>query len=228
MEPSIVVPGVHRLEQVLAWGWSMSMHLLALPDGGVLVHSPTWCGDGTFEAVEAIGEVRAILAPNHFHHLSLARFRQRWPDAIAVAAPAALPRLARKGHADLRDLDALTPLLPAGARAIPCAMKSGEAWLSWPTPDGAALVVCDAFFHVTRPVRGFRGWVLRRLQIAPGLCFGATTRRLAIADRAAFLAWATSAIADVAPTWLIPSHGAALHDPDLAGRLQALLAARLA
>jgi hypothetical protein len=224
-----VLPGVHRLEKLLPWGFSLSMHVMALPDGGVLVHSPTWCGDGTFEAVDALGEVRAIVVPNHFHHRSLARFRARYPRARAVASAAARPRLARKGHAALGDLDELAPLLPAGAHAIACAhMRSGEAWLTWPAPGGPALVVCDAFFHLVRPLRGVRGWVLRRLRIAPGLCFGWTTKWLAVGDRARFSAWATATLAELAPRWLVPSHGAALQDERLAARLAELLATRLA
>ena len=228
MRAAPILPGVDRLERVLDGGWSLSMHLFALPGGGVLVHSPTWCGEGTFDAVDAAGEVRAILAPNHFHHASLARFRARYPAALAVATAQAQARLARKGHRDLADLDALAPLLPAGARAIACAhMKTGEAWLVWPAPGGPALVVCDAFFAVEGPVRGPRGWLLRRMQIAPGLCFGWTTKYVAVADRPAFRAWAAETIAGIAPRWLVPSHGAPVEDGELASTLTALLARRL-
>lgn len=224
----LVVPGVHRLDKVLDWGWSIGMHLLELPGGGVLVHSPTWCGEGTFDAIDALGEVRAILAPNHFHHLGIERFRARYPGAIVVAAPGARPRLGKKGHAGLAELDALAALLPAGARVLACDhVKSGEVWLTWPTPDGPALIVCDGFFHVTRPVRGFAGWVLRRMKIAPGLCFGWTYKALVVRDRAGYRDWASRTIAEVAPAWLIPSHGAALRDDALAERLVALLSARL-
>jgi hypothetical protein len=225
----LVVPGVHRIEKVLPWGWSVSMHVLDLPGGGVLVHSPTWCGDGTFEALDAVGEVRAILAPNHFHHVSLPRFRTRYPGARVVATERARRRLARKGHDGLADAAELAPLLPGGARLIVCEeMKSGEAWIAWPTPDGPALIVCDAFFHAVRPLRGPRGWVLRRMKIAPGLCVGWTTKALVVADHDRFRAWATGVVAELRPAWLVPSHGAALHDVALAERVSALLASRLA
>jgi hypothetical protein len=223
-----VVPGVHRIEKVLDWGWSNSMHVLTLADGGVLVHSPTWCGDGTFEAVEQLGPVRAILAPNHFHHVFLARFRERYPAAIVVATAQARKRLERKGHGGLRDIVELSPWLPDGARVVACEhMKTGEAWLVWPAPGGPALVVCDGFFHVTRPVRGFRGWMLRRMKIAPELSFGWTTKNLALTDASAFKAWVTGFLDEVAPRWLVPSHGAVIEDETIASRIRTLLDARL-
>jgi hypothetical protein len=223
-----IVPGVHRIEKVFGWGWSLSMHLLALPGGGLVVHSPTWCGEGTFEAIDALGEVRAILAPNHFHHASMQRFRERYPAARPLASAVARPRLERKGHAGLGDAGELAAMLPSGARLIATEeMKNGEVWIAWPAAGGTALVVCDGFFHVERPVRGFKGWVLRRMKIAPGLAFGWTTKALVVGDRARFRDWATATMREVAPRWLIPSHGATLADDALPDRIAELLAARL-
>jgi hypothetical protein len=222
-----IAPGVHRIEKVDGNGFSLSMFLFTLRDGGVLVHSPTWCGDGTFEAVESVGPVRAILAPNHFHHLSVPRFRQRYPEALAVCAPRARARLEKKGHAGLGELDALTPLLPSGARTIACDMKNGEAWIVWPSPEGPALVVCDAYFHYTRPFTGFKGWVLRRLHIGPGLKFGRTTKWVGVDDKATFTTWADTTVREVAPVALWPSHGDVLRAPDLPAQLDAAVRARL-
>ena len=95
------------------------MFAIPLPDGGVLIHSPTWLGDdSTFSRIEAVGTPRVLFAPNHFHHLSLARFRDRYPQALAVATWTALTRLQAKGHEGLSDVTAAAPLLPAGARFV--------------------------------------------------------------------------------------------------------------
>ena len=40
--------------------------------------------------------------------------------------------------------------------------------------------MCDAFFHVTRPVRGVTGFALRMLRTTPGLCVGTTFLWLAV------------------------------------------------
>ena len=82
-----------RIVEDLAGGWQRAMVLVRLPGGGLLVHSPTWVGPATFAKVEAFGEPRVLFAPNHFHHMFLARFRERWPGARAVAGGVALGRL---------------------------------------------------------------------------------------------------------------------------------------
>src|SRR5512139_3033840 len=104
-----VAPGVRQLGRRDASGWRVTMTLLDLGEGGLLVHSPTWVGDDTPRLVATAGTPRFLLAPNHFHHLSLARFREQWPDATALAAPRALPRLTGRGHAGL---------VPIGAEAL--------------------------------------------------------------------------------------------------------------
>lgn len=196
------------------------MHLVRLAGGGVLVHSPTWLGEDTFERVSAIGEPRVLFAPNHFHHLSLQRFRERWPDAVAVASEAALPRLRDKGHEGLGGLESASALLPPGATWLRCeGTKSGEAWLSVPRGAGRAWIVCDAFFHVTRPLSGMTGLALRALAVAPGLRVSRTFRWLAVRDRAAYRAWALEKIAREAPSELHVSHGETLAAADLPARL---------
>lgn len=209
MTPDLVAPGVHRFEKLDGtWGWSLNMLAAELPDGGLLLYSPTWLGPGTFEAVDALGEVRVLVAPNHFHYLSLARFRERYPRARAVASHGALPRLEKRGLTDLEPLSEAARFLPPGAHfVVPDALRSGEAWLSLPGEDGPTWLVCDAWFHVTRPLTGFAGAVLRALRTGPGLCVGGTFRLLAVGDRRAYVASARAALDQEKPAILVPSHG---------------------
>src|SRR5207237_191820 len=146
--------GVFLFEKVLGSGWSLNMAAVRLPSGGLLLHSPVYAGPESFAQVEALGRPEVLFAPNHFHHLSLPRYVERYPSALAVASSAALPRLRRKGHSTLRPLEESASRLPPGARWLPCAgTRSGEAWLSVPGERGSTLLVADAFFAVTRPVK---------------------------------------------------------------------------
>lgn len=208
MTPDLVAPNVHRFEKATKQGWGLNMLAAHLPDGGLLLYGPTWLGPGTFEAVDALGEVRAIVAPNHFHHLSLPRFRERYPKALAVAADGALPRLAKMGHAGVQPLSAAEALLPPGARfVVPDGTKTGEAWLSMPGDLGPTWLVCDAWFHVTRPVTGLLSLFLRLTKTWPGLRVGRTFRLLAMRDRAAYVAFTRAELAREKPAILMPSHG---------------------
>lgn len=227
--PGVHFPTVLQIERVAANGWPNNMFAIPLPNHGAIVHSPTWLGDdSTFSRVEAAGTPRVLFAPNHFHHLSLARFRARYPEAIAVASPSALVRLRAKGHQGLRALADAAPLLPQGARFLACeGLRSGEAWLSFVDDRGRrTLLVGDAFFHVRQRVKGIAGFVLRRLGTLPGLTIGDTFRWLAVSDRQKYRGWATEVIRGEAPRRLAMSHGAVVEQDDLVERLVSLLEAR--
>jgi len=207
------------------------MATMSLRDGGTLIYSPTWLGDeSTFAQVEALGTPRVLLAPNHFHHLSLGRFRARYPDALAVAAKSALPRLEAKGHRGLRDVTEVQGLLPTGSRVLcPEGLRSGESWLSLADERGQrTLLVGDAFFNVVQPVKGASGFALRHLLgTLPGLRIGDTFRWLAVRHRAVYRRWATDVLAREQPRRLAVSHGEILESDDLGARLVSLVEARV-
>jgi hypothetical protein len=220
--PRAAADGVHQLERTDANGWPVQMTLVDLGGGALAVHSPTWLGEGTFEAIEALGTPRVLLAPNHFHHRSLRRFRDRWPTAVACAAPGAIPRLARQGHEGLASIDDVA--LGDRARFLRCeGVKTGETWIA----VGSTWVVCDAFFNVEHHVTGLVGFALRRLRTCPGLCIGDTFRWLGIRDRARYVAWVRAELEQEPPARLVFSHGAPLGGPELATRVARLLRERL-
>jgi len=218
---------VVRIPKPFGTGWELGMILVRLEDGGVLVHSPTWIGDDTFERVLAVGEPRVLFAPNYFHHLSLARFRERWPEARVVAGRAAVPRLRRLGYTYVEPVDDQVPL-PAGGRLLECeGTKAGETLVSLPGPRGRTWIVCDAFFHVTRPVTGAMGLALRATKATPGLAIGQTFLWLALKDRRRYRQWATETIEHERPTALWLSHGDTVEGDDLPERLVGLVRARV-
>ena len=62
-----------------------------LSDGGLFVCSPGAIDDALAESVSKLGEVRALAAPNRFHHLYVTEWQERFP-AAQVFVPASLPR----------------------------------------------------------------------------------------------------------------------------------------
>lgn len=63
------------------------MVVARLSDGAVWVWSPIALTDELARQVEAIGLVRHIVSPNKIHHLFLAEWAERWPDARMYAPP---------------------------------------------------------------------------------------------------------------------------------------------
>jgi hypothetical protein len=70
------------------------MVVVRLADGSAWVWSPVALTEELAHAVEAIGPVRYILSPNKIHHLFLAEWAERWPEARLFAPPG----LASKKH----------------------------------------------------------------------------------------------------------------------------------
>jgi hypothetical protein len=63
------------------------MTVLRLPDGGLLLHSPTRYSIALKQALDAIGPVRHLVAPNLAHWMFLKDWQTAYPDATTWAAP---------------------------------------------------------------------------------------------------------------------------------------------
>ena len=63
------------------------MVVIRLPDSGLMIWSPIALSGRLRAAVDAVGPVRHILAPNSLHHLFLAEWKTAYPDARLHAAP---------------------------------------------------------------------------------------------------------------------------------------------
>ena len=63
------------------------MTAVRLPDGGIFLHSPVELDEHTREEIDALGPVRHVVAPNCFHHLFAAAYREAYGEALLWAAP---------------------------------------------------------------------------------------------------------------------------------------------
>lgn len=61
--------------------------LVRLPGGALWVHSPVGAGPALYDAVEALGPVRHLIAPNSLHHAYVADWKARFPDGRIHAVP---------------------------------------------------------------------------------------------------------------------------------------------
>lgn len=63
------------------------MTVVRLPGGGLFVHSPVSLDEETRAAVDALGPVQAIVAPNLYHHLYVGEWARAYPEATVSACP---------------------------------------------------------------------------------------------------------------------------------------------
>ncbi|NUP04775.1 MAG: DUF4336 domain-containing protein [Polyangiaceae bacterium] len=63
------------------------MTIVRLSAGGLFVHSPVALDDETRREVDALGEVRAVVAPSLFHHLNVRAWMTAYPKAVYAACP---------------------------------------------------------------------------------------------------------------------------------------------
>jgi len=137
------------------------MALAKLADGGVWVWSPVALTPALAGAVEAIGPVREIVSPNKIHHLFLAAWAERWPEA-RVHAP---PGLARRKPELRFDAELGDAPDPAWAGEIDQTVFHGSLFMEevvfFHRPSRAA-IVCDLVQrHDPATLRGWKGWLMR-------------------------------------------------------------------
>jgi hypothetical protein len=61
--------------------------VVRLSDGGLFVHCPVALDDETRREVDALGEVRAVVASSLFHHLYVGEWMKAYPQALFAACP---------------------------------------------------------------------------------------------------------------------------------------------
>ncbi|MCF2905651.1 DUF4336 domain-containing protein [Octadecabacter sp. CECT 8868] len=77
------------------------MTVVRLRDGGLWIHSPIHMSDEVLRNVNALGEVKHLIAPNWIHYASVGTWSDAFPDAITWGAPGVEDR-ARSRNVPLR------------------------------------------------------------------------------------------------------------------------------
>lgn len=72
---------------VAGFRYPTRMVVIRLSDGALFVWSPTALTDELRAAVDSLGPVRHVVAPNALHHLFISKWHQTYPDAKLYAAP---------------------------------------------------------------------------------------------------------------------------------------------
>jgi len=95
-----ITEGLHAIaipHTMLGLHLGTRMTVVTLPDGSLLVHSPITPTPALRAAVDALGEVSTIVAPNLYHHVYAGAFKDAYPKAKLVG-----PRALARKRPDLR------------------------------------------------------------------------------------------------------------------------------
>ncbi len=124
-------------------------------DGSLLLWSPLALEPEDEDQLESLGGVSAVVAPNTYHHLFLARAQARWPDAKLWAAPGVeIKQPGLKIHRTLSDSVDVDPAV--GTRLVGGLPKLNEvAVVHRPS---RTLLVADMLFNVDQAA-----WVAKLL-----------------------------------------------------------------
>lgn len=221
------------------WSYSVSnlsffdlrMLAIRLIDGSFMVYSPiSSVDDEIWQALDQMGRVSTLLAPNHYHNLGLQPCLRRYGQLRLVAASDAIPRLTKKTSLVFETTEALSLLLPKGLNwASPEGLKGGETWLYTQSVDESdgdrkqLLIVCDAFFNMSHPKSGLIHVIFRMAGTYPGLRVSRLFPLIGAQDMDQYKTWLREFLARVNPNKLIPAHGEIIERTDLADKLLALL-----
>ena len=155
-------------------------------DGRLVVHNAVALEDDAMQQIESWGEVGFLVVPNGYHRLDARVFHERYPSARVLCPAGATKRVAQvvsvSGSYDEFPADEAVSLQTLDGTG------GAEGAMLVRADDGTSVVLNDAVFNMPH-VRGFTGFVLRRITASTG---GPRVSRVArlfmIEDKAAFAA----------------------------------------
>jgi hypothetical protein len=207
MSLDVLVPGqLWHATQRLRFGplsLSTRMSVVRRADGTLWVHSPILPTPALRRALDALGPVRQVVAPNRSHHLYIAPFLQAWPEAKGYVAPGLAAK--RPDLAHLQTIDAASAELcgdELGAVFVEGLPVLNETvWLHVPS---RTLVVTDLLFRFGPEGPPLTRWVARALGVHGRLAMS-RTMRLMVRDRDA-LRRSVERILALAPVRVLLAH----------------------
>lgn len=145
-----VAPGLWTLTRPLRfWGVEVGgrMTVVRLRDGGLFVHSPLPLAP-VREEIEALGPVRAVVAPSLFHHMSVPEWREAFPTAFVGCCPG-LERKRDDVPWDAVLSDEPSELWEGELRQVFFGARTMENEVVFFHVSSGTMITCDALFHLS-------------------------------------------------------------------------------
>jgi len=180
-------------------------------EGGLAVVSPPCrVAGGVFEDLSPYGPVRALVASNAFHHLGLAGWKARFPEALLFAPMQSIARIERQSK-----LHGIRPLVEAASIAGPRVeltdmphYRTGEVLVRIRSERGLVWYVTDIVLNFPAlPRNPIAKLVFGLSGSGPGLKLNNVAPLFMVRDKAALKRWLAAEFDKAPPGWLIPAHG---------------------
>lgn len=209
-------------------GASANCFTARLRTGGLVVVSPpAGIPQDAIDDLGAFGPVEALAPNNGFHHLGIAQWRERFPEARCFAAPKAAARIEKKSKVagEFEPLEALHPMLGDDAAVCEaCSTKCGELWVRVKLADGYAWYTSDVLANMASLPSGFVPRLLFKwTKSAPGYRVLNLAAKFILDDKKAVLRQMLQDANEHPPTVVVPAHGEILCGSDVAARTQQVL-----
>jgi hypothetical protein len=168
---------------ILGMPFTSTMTVLRLGGGGLLLHSPLAPTPERWAAVEALGTVGHLYAPNAFHHLHIGAWAERCPGA-RLHAPAGLAKKRPDLRIDRVHGSAPEPGFAGVVDEVPIdGFRLEESVLCF--RPARTLLVADLVHNVGRPEDRRARLYTRAMGFCDRVALSRMLRFTAVADRAA-------------------------------------------
>jgi hypothetical protein len=179
-------------------------------DGLVVVSPPCRVASGVFNDLAQYGRVRALVASNAFHHMGLAEWKARFPEAVIFAPAQSIARVKKRSK-----LDGIRPLSKAASITGPRLelvdmphYKTGEVLVRIQTDRGLAWYVTDCIMNLPELPQNPLAKALFRLSgSGPGLKLNNIAPLFMVKNKKAHRRWLANEFRKTPPQWLIATHG---------------------
>ncbi|SEB60962.1 hypothetical protein SAMN05216452_2421 [Nitratireductor aquibiodomus] len=204
-----------RLEDIhIIRAGKLNCFALRLQTGGLCLYSPIAGQERVQrEALEQLGGVSVLLAPNHYHNKGLAGHAEAFRNATVACSASAKPRLEKVTGLTYEPLQKLETALQKGHTLLePQGLKTGEVWVEIQNNSDTIWIVADAFMSESRSSDGFGDTPAR----------SGSFPRYGVDDAKLFANWVEQRLAIASPTILLPCHGGPVKSPHLGPMLSTL------
>jgi hypothetical protein len=179
-------------------------------EGLIVVSPPSTASADSFAVLERSGKVRALVAPNAYHTMGIAAWKERYPDAEIFAPAQSIARVEKvSGMRGIRPIAEIGEIAGPRVRFLDMPhYRTGEVLVCADTDRGLAWYVTDVIMNMkTLPGHPVARFLFRVTASAPGLRFNNIAPLFMMKDKRAVRRWLAAQASEQKPRWLIPAHG---------------------